>query len=509
MFAFAIWDSRRQELFVARDRVGIKPLVYYQAPGVFAFASEIRAIRALPGFAASLDLVAIDLYLQFQYIPAPFTIYREVRKLPPAHYLKVGLNGAIEGPTRYWELHFQPDPKPSEGEWLERLDAALADAVRCHLVSDVPFGAFLSGGVDSSTVVAYMQRELRQPVKTFTIGFDETAFNEAPFARAVAQRLGTEHHEEYVRPDALGVLPELVEHYGEPFADSSALPTYYVSKLAGRHVKMVLSGDGGDENFAGYPSYPTVISTVKRLQATGAYRRGRHAVANLGRRLGIWPRLPWSNDRGEIWRRTVAYFVDEERIRMWRPEYRHLVEESRGWFASTWARTRTSELCSRLQKTDIETYLPFDILTKVDIASMCHGLEVRVPLLDHVLMELVASIPARLKLRALRPEGPGSGQAFESKYLLRRIARQHVGDDCLDRPKQGFALPLGEWFQQPLRSVIAERLAHETSPIAEFLELAQVRRLVAENDQAPLQGSRLWALLCLAEWLGSNRLATE
>jgi asparagine synthase (glutamine-hydrolysing) len=346
---------------------------------------------------------------------------------------------------------------------------------------------------------------MREPVQTFTMGFDDPGHDERPYARAVAERIGTTHREELVEPEALAILPELVEHYGEPFADSSALATYYVSRLAARHVKMVLSGDGGDENFAGYPTYPWALQTIAKRGPSGPYRRVRHAVANAARAVGLWPEVPWSTDDTQIWRGIVAYFPDAERTKLWRPAFRDLVEASRAWFDAAYASVRAPDVCSRLQKLDIEMYLPFDILTKVDIASMCHGLEVRVPLLDHRLMELVATMPSRLKLRVLNRRQPAEEGGSEGKHILKRLGERYLGNGTLRRRKQGFSVPLGEWFRGPLRCELSERLGPKDSAVSAYLDPEYVTRLIEANDEDGRQGFRIWALLFLNEWLDRNR----
>jgi asparagine synthase (glutamine-hydrolysing) len=490
MFAFGIWDRAAGRLFLARDRLGIKPLVYLTTRDYFAFASELQAFDSLE-WDRSLDLEALDLYLHFQYIPAPYSIYRLARKLPPAHYMVVDQRGP-RPPVRYWRLEMRPNHRLSEDEWLERVDAGVSDAVRSHLVSDVPFGAFLSGGVDSSTVVAYMTRHMQVPVRTFSISFDDPRYDESGFARMVADRLGTEHRQETVRPDAVAVLPKLVRHYGEPFADSSALPTYYVSQLASGAVKMVLSGDGGDENFAGYPSYQ-VVAWEHRLP-TGAVRKARFAIGSLLRSAGLRPPIRRAED---VWFESVAYFGLELRRRLWRPEHHPIFEASRLWFDAQTRRAPTTDVCSRFQHVDLHTYLPYDILAKVDIASMCHGLEVRVPLLDHRLVELVAEIPASLKLR--QTAGP-DGVAFEAKHLLKQLARRQVPAEAIDRRKMGFSIPISEWF----RDSLAPRLAHIASPesqLSELLEPHALQSLVEGHLAGEDHGWRLWSLVVLDEWL--------
>lgn len=491
MFAFALWDARRERLLLARDRVGIKPLVYRETPGGLAFASEIQALRTLPDFDSGVDLSALDLYLHFQYIPAPFSIYRSVRKLPPAHYLTWDRRAGLRGPHRYWKLEFRPKRNIREEEWLETLDSALKESVEAHLVSDVPFGAFLSGGVDSSTVVAYMSGLLDRPVETFSIGFEEAPYDERRYAREASALFGTEHHEEIVRPDAMECLPTLVRHYGEPFADSSAIPTYYVSRLASRHVKMVLSGDGGDENFAGYSTYAAILDAVPKPKTR--LRRARHRVGNVLRSLGLRPAIFTSED---LWFDRIAYFDRGARERLWRGEHAAATEASRRWFDGQLAATRSPDLATRFQALDLSTYLPYDILTKVDVASMCHGLEVRVPLLDHRLMELVATIPSELKLR----RSPGEGGAPTGKYLLKRNAEKFFSREFIHRPKMGFGAPVSEWFRGPLAGRL-EEIAND--PRLEFRELfngGYVRELIAEHRAGRDHGYRLWALTFLAEW---------
>lgn len=492
MFAFAVWDARRGRLFLARDRVGIKPLFYLQLPGVFAFASEIQALFALAEFEPTVDLQALDLYLHFQYIPAPFSIYREVRKLPPAHSLVVSAERGANEPTRYWNLNFKPNSKLSEGEWVERLDAALSETVRSHLVSDVPFGAFLSGGVDSSMVVAYMSQALNQPVKTFSIRFDQANFDEGSYAQEVANRFHTEHHEKFVRPNALEILPALVRHYGEPFGDSSSIPTYYVAQAAAEHVKMVLSGDGGDEIFAGYSRYEHLVHTHRK--PTGIYREVRYALGGAARSLGMRPPLPapWAT-----WYQMVAGVDDESGERLWLPDYRHLRAKTTSWFQGQCNRLQAPDLCSQFQYLDITTYLPDDILTKVDVASMYHGLEVRVPLLDHLFMELVAEIPSDLKLKR---NGETNGSRMVGKYLLKKTGERFYPAAFLNRPKRGFEVPIRDWFAGELRPELETRLLNPAGRLGDFFDLNYIRSLIEEHAVRRCHTPRLWSLLFLSEW---------
>jgi asparagine synthase (glutamine-hydrolysing) len=502
MFAFAVWDAKKRELFVARDRFGIKPLCYYIDRGVFAFASELQAFDALPDYEPTLELQAIDLYLQFQYIPAPYTIFREVRKLPPAHWLRVSANGRVEGPQRYWNLEFHADESLSEEEWVERLDAALRESVKAHLVSDVPFGAFLSGGVDSSTVVAYMSEILREPVKTFSIGYDEGEYDETSYARQVARQFGTDHHEEIVKPDSMSVLPQLVRHLGEPMADSSAIPTYYVSQLAARHVKMVLSGDGGDELFAGYTSYPYLLWSQRKPAAFA--KRLRHAVGGAVRRAGLRPALASPDD---VWYGNTSYFNETMRERLWRPEFRSLMPQTRQWFDAQFRLAPVDDLVARFQYLDVNSYLTYDILPKVDIASMCHSLEVRVPLIDHVFTDLITRIPAQLKVKspaagALRDDVPLD--ALTGKYLLKKNGERFFSHEFLNRKKRGFDVPIKDWIAESARDETRDRLL--SSPLLhELFAGAAVDEMLRSHGRGADHGWRLWALLVLDEWLTQNR----
>jgi asparagine synthase (glutamine-hydrolysing) len=503
MFAFAIWDRKDRSLFLARDRFGIKPLAYLLQNGLFAFASELQAFDALPGYDPSVDLQAIDLYLQFQYIPAPFSIFREVRKLPAAHWMRVQDGGRIDGPHRYWNLEFDPDESVSEGEWIERLDAALRETVTAHLVSDVPFGAFLSGGVDSSTVVAYMTEALRHPVKTFSIGFEESEYDETAFAREVARRFGTEHHEEIVRPDALGILPELVRHYGEPMADSSSIPTYYVSRLASQHVKMVLSGDGGDELFAGYTSYPYILWSQRKPAAPMS--RMRHALADVARRAGVHPALPSPE---QIWYDNTAYFTEAMRVRLWRPERRSLATGTRSWYDEQFRLAPEGDLCARFQYADVNGYLANDILPKIDIASMCHSLEVRVPLIDHLFTDVIARIPARFKVKwasgdaTLRDDV--SLHMAVGKYILKKNAERFFPAQFLSRPKRGFDVPIRTWLGGVAREQTRERLLG-SADLQEMFVPQVIDEMLGDADAATRNGWRLWAMLFLDEWLAQTR----
>ena len=507
MFALAIWDARQQQLFLARDRVGIKPLLYSWQKGYLAFASEMQALTALPDFEATVDVQAIDQYLHYHYIPAPFSIYRQVQKLSPGHFLLIDAQRPGQAkPVRYWKLNFAPDRGLDEKAWIERIDAALEETVRTHLVSDVPFGAFLSGGMDSSTIVAYMSRILKEPVKAFCIGHGDAAYDERNWAKEAARITGAEYYEEVVEPDGLQLLPDLVRHYGEPFADSSAIPTWYVSRLARKHVKMVLSGDGGDELFAGYHAYGAILSGHRKPAAL--LSRVKHELANGVRKAGLWPRL---NSAADSKYARTAVMIDDERTSLWRPEYQSLGENTRSLFHQEFARVSGGELLNDLQAYDVANYIPFDNLTKVDIASMCHGLEVRVPLLDHVFMETAAQVPPELKLKPDVGNGNGrlstlrSQTAVTGKYLLKRNAERFFPKDFIHRGKRGFEVPVRNWFAGPHRDELYARLMGPDTNLAQYFEPQSVANLVNQAGQDKVAAWKAWSLLVLDEWLEQQK----
>jgi asparagine synthase (glutamine-hydrolysing) len=487
MFAFAVHDSRSGDVFVARDRLGMKPVVYFLEPGRVAFASELQSLETLPGLELRVNPAALDAYLHLGYVPAPATVYHNVFKLPPGHTMTIGRAG-VQPPQQYWDVTFEPDKSLDEAEWLERLDAALREAVRVRLRSDVPFGAFLSGGVDSSLVVAYMAELLPEPVRTFSIGFEEADHSELDYARIAAKRCRTDHHEEVLRPDALEILPDLVRHYGEPFGDSSAIPTYYVSRLARRHVKMVLSGDGGDENFAGYFQH-LLASGYRRPGRRGVKATVKEAVIGGARSLGLMPRLTPLDRWGEI----VSLVPTRERRRLLKEgvPVSPLAAELR----PSYRRDRTLDLCSWFQYFDLKNYLPYDILTKVDIATMFHGLEARVPLLDHHVVELAARVPTRFKVRR------NGDNRFEGKHILKRLAERFYDPAFINRPKKGFAIPLKQWLGAHSPGELRDRLFDSGGRLAELLRRPALEEAASwARQEHPLYSTRLWLLLFLAEW---------
>jgi asparagine synthase (glutamine-hydrolysing) len=493
MFALAVWDATRRTLLLARDRLGIKPLYYADTPRGVVFGSEIKALLESPWIVRNVDRRATALYLERGYVPDPLSILEGVSKLPPGHTLIVR-DGRIGEPRRYWSstpFFATPflegrAPAPAEAEAL--LWERLTDAVRSHLVSDVPLGAFLSGGVDSTTVVAIMAQEMGARVKTFSIGFREPGFDELPYAREVAQAFGTEHHELLVGPEDLGVLDDVLAAFDEPFSDCSAIPTYIVSRLARQHVTVALSGDGGDELFAGYERY--LVDRRRRLigligdSGLGAPLRRLSTALPPGTR-GKNYLYNLSLPRMERYMDAVSLFPARELDRLLDGDGRNGVETS---FNTALREGRDLDPLSRLQDFDIQTYLPGDILTKLDRMSMAVSLEARVPLLDHPLVEFACGLPAGLRMRGA-----------EAKYLLKRVLRGRVPDAVLTRPKQGFGVPLAVWFSRILPTFFSDRLGVSTRLREVGVRDGAVQTLLDlyEAQRRPDHCGQLWGLLVL------------
>ncbi len=490
MFAFAVWDEKRRRLLVARDRLGIKPLYYLEADGRLLFASELKALLALPEVERRLNWSALIHLLAFLTTPRTESIVAGVRKLPPGHVLTATAGGGVRV-APYWDVAYAPDHTRSEASLVGELRALLEEAVRLHLVSDVPLGAFLSGGIDSSAVVASMARLCREPVRTFTIGFRDPEFSEAPYARQVAQAFGTDHHELIVEPEVVGILEDLTYHLDEPFGDSSAVPTYMVSKLAAQHVKVVLSGDGGDELFAGYDRY-VVESRERAFRFVPApLRRGIRRLITLlptgvrGRNRLRHLLLP----EGERYLDAVTLFRHADQERLLRPEVFELAGGVDPWAELLAPLTACrGHWLSPLQRQDLRYYLPLDILTKVDRMTMAHSLEARPPLLDHRLVEFSARVPPALLMR--------NGQ---TKWLLKQAMRGILPDSVIDRPKRGFAIPLGRWFRGDLRGFVHDVLLSSDSRTRGIFDPDVVEGLLCRRHDRALD-LELWTLLSVELW---------
>lgn len=498
MFAIALWDARSDELILARDRVGKKPLFYSWHEGLFLFGSEIKAILACPGFSRKPDLEAIHHYLSLQYVPAPWSAFEGVKKVPQASYMVVSRTGNISV-EKYWQL---PDPREARHrpvqELQEELVSMIDESVRLRMISDVPLGAFLSGGVDSSAVVAMMARHSNGRVKTFCIGFDEAEYDERTYARMVAERYDTDHHEMVVRPNAMEILPKLIWHYNEPFADPSAVPTYYVSEIARQHVTVALNGDGGDESFLGYGRYKQCLQTEWISRLPHSLRRFSTHLAKA---------IPLSMDRHRIPRvaRRWLSYVSEKDSRRYAPSMAYFFEQDKisGYDEHLIPYLRSSSLDLLEQYfaqshsyvggaawADIHTYLPDDLLVKVDIASMAHSLEARSPLLDHTLMEWAARIPPAQKM-----------VNGETKSILKSAMEPFLPHEVLYRPKMGFGVPIDHWLKVELKDFAYDTLLSTRARQRGLIKPEFVRMMLDEHCAGfRFHHTRLWALLMLELW---------
>jgi asparagine synthase (glutamine-hydrolysing) len=494
MFAFALYDRRAGRLFIARDRLGKKPLYYSLVPGGFAFASEIKALLLHPGVSRGLDLAAVGEYMAYGNVAGERSVYRHVRRLPPGCALTLETANGSGPPSiaPYWDFRPRPRAALDEEEWLDRLDSTLAESVRLRMIADVPLGAFLSGGVDSSLVVSHMARLAPGRVETFCIGFEEAGWDESSHAAAVADFLGTDHRLERVTPDAAAILPELVAAYDEPFADPSAVPTYYVAQMTRRHVKVALSGDGGDELFAGYRRYQE--TRALDLLGTLATPAGRRLARGLAGRLppGAYLRraLDRASRRGfDLYHHALGW--SDDHLSLLAPEVRQALGTAQAQKAAAdFARFPDLPFLDRCRYTDLLNYLPDQILVKVDRASMRHALEVRCPLLDQEVLEVAAEAPMAAQMSWRR-----------GKTLLRKLACRHLPAALVDRPKQGFAVPLGRWLRGPLAPLVENALDDAASPTWSFFRRDEARRRFDLHRAGRADAEKvLWRLLFFHAW---------
>lgn len=503
MFAFGLWDERQKRLWLVRDRLGIKPLFYAHLADRLLFGSEIKAILADTAVSRTIDFEALSYYLSLNYTPAPYTLFKAVRQLLPGHYLLVEENGRIQD-VSYWDLVYQEDAPPqNESAWLEAFNNLLSDAVRLRLVSDVPFGAFLSGGVDSSGIAYWMSRHMSEPVKTFSIGFGEKTFDELNYARQVAQHIHAEAHEQIVRADEAAILPKLVWHAEEPTADSSMVAVYYLSQMTRQHVTMALSGDGADEILAGYETYQAYYVHQLYHKLPGWLRQ--RLIAPLVNALPTSDaKMSWemklkrfvaagalpAEDAHATWR---IIFNEADHHRLLAP-IRHLPEAQASvldLYRAAFARTNARHPLNRLLYVDTRFYLPNDMLVKVDRMTMAHGLEARVPYLDHRLVEFVASLPPQLKLKNGRSK----------KYLLKTSLAGKLPADILWRKKQGFNVPNARWLKQGLKPFVMEHLSPAMVQNMGMLENQVVQNLLQSHYAGKADNShQIWCLLTLSLW---------
>ena len=499
MFAFAILDREKKELFLARDRVGQKPLKYYHDQNKFIFASELKAIFTNPEIKKEINLEAIDEYLTFKYIPAPKTGFKNIFKLPPAHYMIIKENGK-KIIKKYWDLNYEKKLKLNEEEILEKVEEKLKESVGLRLMADVPLGAHLSGGIDSSLIVALMSELSNKQLNTFSIGFKEKEYNELPYAKLVAEKYKTNHHEFIINPQALEILPEIAYQYEEPYADASAIPTWYLSKITRKNISVALNGDGGDENFAGYERYRAMqlyytFKSIPLKKSAGILNSILFRITNNKIFAKATKQLQADYSSPEnFYLSIIEYLNPNDKRKLYNQNLQNTLKvklnnsiqkENKNLFANT----SNLNWLDQVLKIGILTHLPDDLLVKIDMASMAFGLEIRSPFLDHELLELSAQISPELKLKG-----------NQKKYILKKIAEKYLPSECIYRPKQGFSVPLEHWFKDELNKYIETKILNKNfldfgfdkNYIKEILEKHQTKK---ENNE-----NKLYSLLMLSLW---------
>lgn len=494
MFAIALADIKEEKIIIARDYLGIKPIVFYKSDSVFAFSSELQSLKKVREIDFTINMQSIDQYLYLQYIPAPQTIYSDTYKLLPGHYMTIGFDFEISEQKSYYDFSFAPDMSMTRKDAVEKLNNVLWESVEKHLISDVEYGAFLSGGIDSSMVVNYMSEILKEPVKTFSIGFSNDDYSELEYADYVSKITGSEHHYKIIDDDALKVLPELVRHYGEPYGDSSAVPTYYVSEFASNYVKMVLTGDGADELFAGYPRYNAYKQSMGNLHNAGV--SGFRAKLEQAKKMITGQgRCVRENSGLNIWMSNIGYMENSVRASLWKPEYQNLSERPLDFFEDVYGESKSLSDINRVQYMDMKTYLPNDILTKVDIASMIHSIETRTPFVDKKVLEFALSIPEEYNWIENERHG------FQGKYLLKEILRNNFSDEFLYRKKRGFSMPLNRWLNDEKNYAyqLKRALTSRDAKINEYFSKEGIEKVISGTHVGSI-----WLLIFLEEWLQQN-----
>jgi asparagine synthase (glutamine-hydrolysing) len=500
MFAFAIVDLNKKSLFLARDHLGIKPLYYRIGDTFFSFASEINALVRNNHQNLTGNLAAVEFFLRYQYIPSPLTIYNEIKKIPPGCYLTCSFDGKKRDLKRFFDLSGWENASDNQLSGASDADKVITDSVSSHLVADVPFGVFLSGGIDSTLVAMTMKKCLKTPIKAFAIGFDQEDYNELEYAKKAAREIGLDLYTEIVTEDILESLPELIQHYGEPFGDSSALPTWAVSRLARKHVPMVLSGDGGDEMFAGYDSYRY---WMMENTLAGIFH---HSRQNFPRNIksGIIMLIDhfknFSHNSVSAWEKYIIYLKYADRKKIWLPKYHYLLTKSCDLFIDSETEAQKMDRLSFAQYIDKKTYLPCDILTKVDIASMYHGLEVRVPLIDRCVNKYAMRLPLHEKTGS-DPDGNDSG-----KNVLKKILLKKFDPDFVYRKKKGFGIPRSVWFLpgHKAREMLEQRLISKNERISQFFVINEINHLLKIHTKEKDNSGILWLILVLCIWFEQN-----
>ena len=498
MFAFAIFDTTTGKLFCARDRFGIKPFFYYSDNEKFIFGSEIKAILNYPGIDKSLSADGLESYFTYGYITNGLSAFKHIEKLAPAHTLTVipGKPEKLSG-KKYWELDLTQDHQKSVENWKEEILSCLEETVKLHMISDVPLGAFLSGGIDSSTVVAMMSKVSDRTIKTFSIGFAQNEFNELSYAREIAEKYHTEHYEQVLEPGSVDLLHLLVNSYDEPFADSSAIPTYLVSKFAREHVTVALSGDGGDELFAGYSAYLKMLNITSKNILPNSVNKLVFGTADK-----FWPEK-WPG-KGLLYYHSLqkknigAYYClwkQNERDSLFRESFsRQLSARGEAFKTRLLEKETKADFLTKLQYLDVQTYMVDDILTKVDRVSMQNSLEVRVPLLDHVFAELAFSIPSKFKIKK-----------GDKKHILKHSVNDLLTPTVIGHRKQGFAIPLSQWFKADLKMYLQDVLLDANQPLFNYLNKKYVEKQLDNHLNGMRDmSSKLWSLLFFNEWLKQN-----
>ncbi len=500
MFAFVIYDKRNNCIFGARDRFGIKPFYYSINNNEFIWGSELKCVREGSHQKLTMDYKALNEYFTYGYIGMECSIFKEIRKLRPAHCFTLNIDAGAQGfkIEKYWNIKYEPDYSKTENEWIDILDQKFSESVKMHMISDVPLGAFLSGGIDSSAVVAFMNKVSPGKVKTFSIGFKEEKFNELQYAKEVAKKYNTEHHELILEPESVDLLPRLVSAFDEPFYDSSAIPTYYVSKFAKEYVTVVLSGDGGDELFAGYSIYLKAL----KIKNSAFSKNMLNPFWNILHKT-LPDKMPGKGLSYFLSKNTSdlgAFFSlmkKAERLSLYNSHTKSAIEDINSEkikidiLRNSWS----SDFLSKLEEADLLTYLPGDILTKVDRTSMQNSLESRVPILDHEFAEITFKIPSRLKM-----------DQTVGKIIFKKMLKDYLPEKVLTHRKQGFILPISVWFKDDLKTYVKDRLLNKNALIYDYLNYKTVSKIIKYQDLTIRDFSgQLWAILFFEEWLKQNR----